>query len=85
MAKEKAFVIAERYEGKAKQNEFENQFQQEIFKRLQENAKNQTQSELERICQDFIKATASDYFLKNKYPHQVNLMLEYRAGYPWST
>jgi hypothetical protein len=62
MAKEKTLAIADIYEGKTKRNEYEAQFDQFLFKLLQEETKNQTQAELERLCQGLIASKASDYF-----------------------
>jgi hypothetical protein len=84
LAKEKWLAVIETQEGKAKRVEMQTQFDQIIFKELQKQTENQTQSDLEKSCLGFLNTDPSSFFLSKKYPRQVALMTEYRVGYTWS-
>jgi len=84
LVKEKWLAAVEIQEGKAKRVEFQAQFDQMIFKELQQQTRNQTQAELVSICEGFLSADPSTFFLSKKYTDKVALVAEYRVGYPWS-
>jgi hypothetical protein len=84
LAKEKWLAAVEIQEGKAKRIEIQTQFDQMLFKELQQQTANQTQAELESICLGLLNSDPSKLFLSKKYPQEVQLMTEYHVGYPWS-